>query len=235
MHSGRSTVLLLVLAIPFPSRAQTPNKAPDNQTAPVEIPALETIAKNVERAYQEMRSYEFEASLVRQWNDKGKTVRRHNRARVAMGVDAVTTQVFAGTGSQEKSIFLMIKEQGKEARIVQDSREDSCLSGTLKNSWIGPPETAKLPNFSERINNGTFKGTERVGERVCYVIEHNIVEYAGGYYRRVDTYYVDTNSFHVLKWTNEDFNKPGQKPWMTCSRVYTEREVRQWTPIAEAK
>ena len=235
MDIGRSTVLLLILVLPFTSRAQTPTAEPDFRTTPVEMPTLETIAKNVKRAYQELRSYEFEASLDRQWDDKGTTERRHNHAKVLMGVDAVTTRVFKGTGSKEKLVFLMIKDQGKKARIIQDSREDSCLSGTLKNSWIGPPETAKPPMFADRIKNGTLKGTERVGDRECYVVEHNMVEYAGGYYRRVDTFYVDTDSFRVLKWINEDYNKPGKKPWMTCAREYKEGEVRQRTQTAEAK
>ncbi len=189
---------------------------------------LATIAAKVTEAYEKLERYFFEASLHRQWTEKGKTIERQNHAVVKMGIDTILTRVFDSAGSDKHLIAVITKKKGEDRRLPVDRREDGCLSGSLQNSWIGPTPTRRVLYFAEKFKAGRYLGIERVNGRTCHVIEHDMVQGKGKYYyRRVDTYYVDAKTFRIVVWKNEDYEKPAGKPWMTCTRSYTEREVRE--------
>ncbi len=197
---------------------------------------LATIAAKVTEAYGKLERYSFEASLHRQWTEKGKTIERQNHAVVKMGIDTILTRVFDSAGSDKHLVAVIVKKKGEDSRLPVDRREDGCLSGQLENPWIGPTPTRHVLYLAKRIEAGRYAGTEQVNGRTCHVIKHDLVEREDEYYyRRVDTYYVDAKTFRIAVWKNEDYEKPTGKPWMTCTRSYTERAVRERVATTEGE
>ena len=222
----RLTTCIACLAFLNVGCLSTGGKNPNHSVMRSSPQDLSAISAKVAQAYRKLDRYYFDAVLHRQWTDKGKTVERTNLAVVKMGIDTVLTRVFDSPGPDKHLIAFLTKKKGEDGRLPMDRREDGCLSGSLGNSWIGPTPPADLPLFAERIEAGTYAGTAHIQGRACHVIRHDMVAGEGEYYyRRVDTYFVDAKTFRIVVWKNEDYERPTGKPWMTCTRSYTEREV----------
>ncbi len=182
-------------------------------------PFLMELEERVTQAYRESEFLSFEAEVVRR-------VAGEVTSQYLIEIEMTTTSTTIEVRDSEQVVLWLKKVvlPNETTMIRKDYSPngnyvfaDTCLSGSLQETWIGHSPPAEPPPYTYRIRDGTYLGLSEVDGKFCHQVRFS----SDGV---TQDYYINPETYLFMEWTSIH-TKPNSEVWMTITRRYCYPEM----------